>query len=110
MPHIRVRGIEQAALEEVAGTIVEQFAKLTDTPNDHFTVEYIASQFVVAGGASLAYPFIEVLWFDRGQDVKTAVAHVIDTALRPFVGEDKDITVLFKDVNGNDYYENREHF
>ena len=36
--------------------------------------------------------------------------YVIDTALRPFVGEDKDITVLFEDLNGNDYYENREHF
>ena len=110
MPHIRARGIEQSALEEVAGSIVEQFAKLTDTPNDHFTVEHIASQFIVAGGASSAYPFVEVLWFDRGQDVKTAVAHVINTALRPFVGEDKDITVLFEDLNGNDYYENREHF
>ncbi len=64
----------------------------------------------MAGGASSAYPFVEVLWFDRGQDVKTAVAHVIDTALRPFSGEDKDITVLFEDLNGNDYYENREHF
>tara|TARA_Y100000034_G_scaffold130034_1_gene187569 strand:- start:22 stop:174 length:153 start_codon:yes stop_codon:yes gene_type:complete len=46
MPHIRVRGIEQSVLEEVAGSIVEQFAKLTDTPNDHFTVEHIASETV----------------------------------------------------------------
>ena len=46
MPHIRARGIEQSVLEEVAGSIVEQFAKLTDTPNDHFTVEHIASETV----------------------------------------------------------------
>ncbi len=110
MPHIRARGIEQTVLEKVAGDIVEQFAKLTDTPNDHFTVEHIASQFVAAGGASSGYPFIEVLWFDRGQDTKTAVANLIDEALRPFVGKHTDITVLFEDLNGKDYYENREHF
>jgi hypothetical protein len=51
-----------------------------------------------------------VLWFDRGQDSKTAVANLIDEALRPFVGKHTDITVLFEDLNGKDYYENREHF
>lgn len=110
MPHIRVRGMEQKLLAGVAEGIVEQIAHATQTPNDHFTLEHIPSAYIVKGGASEAYPFVEILWFDRGQDMKTKVAAIVDKALRNIVGEDTDITVLFSDLRGQDYYENREHF
>lgn len=110
MPHIRARGIDQKTLEGIAEDIVAKFAEVTHTPHDHFTVEHIQSAYITKGGASEAYPFIEILWFDRGQETKTKVAAIIDNALRPVVGEMTDITVLFSDLRGQDYYENREHF
>ena len=110
MPHIRARGLEIEAVQKVAGNIVEQLAKATETPNDHFTFEYISSQFLTSGGVSPAYPYIEVLWFDRGQDMKSTVAVIIDKALRTVVDKNTDITVVFSDLNGADYYENGAHF
>lgn len=110
MPHIRARGIEVEAVQKVAGHIVEQLAEVTETPNDHFTFEYISSQFLTSGGASPAYPYIEVLWFDRGQEMKSTVAVIIDKALRTVVDKNTDITVVFSDLNGTDYYENGTHF
>lgn len=38
------------------------------------------------------------------------MVYVIDIVFCFFVGEDKDIIVLFEDFNGNDYYENCEYF
>jgi hypothetical protein len=110
VPHIRARGIDVSALTSVADDIVESIAEVTNTPADHFTVEHIPSEFIVKGGASPAYPFIEILWFDRGQEVKTSVAIIVDDILRPIVGTDKDITVVFSDLRGQDYYENKTHF
>lgn len=110
MPHIRVRGLPLEDLESISDTLVETLATLTDTPNSHFTLEYQASIYMVAGGASPAYPFFEVLWFDRGADVKSKVAQAIDDLVRPLIESGQDITTLFHDLKGSDYFENGEHF
>lgn len=110
MPHIRVRGLPLEDLESVSDTLVETLAELTDTPNSHFTLEYQSSIYLVVGGASPAYPFIEILWFDRGADVKAKVAQAIDDLIRPLIDAGQDITTLFRDLKGSDYFENGEHF
>lgn len=110
MPHIRVRGLPLEDLESVSDTLVETLAELTDTPNSHFTLEYQSSVYLVVGGASPAYPFIEILWFDRGSDVKAKVAQAIDDLIRPLIDAGQDITTLFRDIKGTDYFENGEHF
>ncbi len=110
MPHIRAHGVDKSTLEQVAAQIVNKMAEVTDTPHDHFTVECIASDFLVLGGASPAYPLIEVMWFDRGQEAKTVVAGLIDDLLRPRIEGDLDVTVIFRDLKGADYYENKAHF
>ena len=110
MPHIRVRGIPLEELESVSDLLIEALAELTDTPNSHFTLEYQATTYLAVGGASPAYPFIEILWFDRGAEVKTKVARAIDDLLRPLIDAGQDITTLFHDLKGSDYFENGEHF
>ncbi|CUB02822.1 DUF1904 family protein [Marinomonas fungiae] len=110
MPHIRVRGLPLEDLESVSDTLIETLAELTDTPNSHFTLEYQSSIYLVVGGASPAYPFIEILWFDRGSEVKAKVAQAIDDLIRPLIDAGQDITTLFRDIKGGDYFENGEHF
>lgn len=110
MPHIRVRGLPFEDLEPISDTLVETLADLTDTPNSHFTLEYQSSLYLAVGGASPAYPFIEILWFDRGPEVKAKVAQAIDDLVRPLIEAGQDITTLFQDLKGSDYFENGEHF
>ncbi|RDL44116.1 DUF1904 domain-containing protein [Marinomonas piezotolerans] len=110
MPHIRVRGLPLEDLESVSDLLVETLAELTDTPNSHFTLEYQASTFFAVGGASPAYPFIEILWFDRGAAIKAKVAQAVDDLFRPLIEPGQDITTLFTDINKADYFENGAHF
>ncbi|REG79523.1 DUF1904 family protein [Marinomonas pollencensis] len=110
MPHLRVRGLPLEDLESIADTLLENLAEITDTPNSHFTLEYQAITYLAVGGASPAYPFFEVLWFDRGDEVKAKVTRAIEYLTRPLVKSGQDITVLFHDIQGKDYYENGEHF
>ncbi|MGO3346707.1 MAG: DUF1904 family protein [Marinomonas sp.] len=110
MPHIRVRGLPFEDLESIADRLIESLAEITDTPNSHFTLEYQAITYLSVGGASPAYPFFEVLWFDRGAEVKAKAAQCIDDLVRPLVDSGQDITVLFHDLNNQNYYENGEHF
>lgn len=110
MPHVRVRGLPLEDLESVSDKLIETLAELTDTPNSHFTLEYQAITYLVVGGASPAYPFIEILWFDRGDEVKAKVAQAIDDLVRPLISAGQDITTLFHDLKGKDYFENAEHF
>jgi len=42
--------------------------------------------------------------------MKSTVAVIIDKALRTVVDKNTDITVVFSDLNGADYYENGAHF
>ena len=39
MPHLRVRGIPLEDLESIAESLIEKLAQITNTPNDHFTLE-----------------------------------------------------------------------
>ena len=42
--------------------------------------------------------------------MKRKVALIIEELVRPLVDSGQDITVLFHDLQGKDYYENGEHF
>jgi len=110
MPHIRVRGLAFEDLESISDRLIEALAKELDTPADNFTLEYQAVAYLVAGGASSAYPFFDILWFDRGDKAKSNVAQIITERVKPLIDEGKDICVVFNNIKGNDYFENGESF
>lgn len=110
MPHIRVRGIALEDLESISDLLIKEAAELLATPADHFTLEYQAITYFVTGGASPAYPFFEVLWFDRGEEIKQKLAQKITNMVKPLLFEEKDICIVFHDIKGNDYFENGESF
>ncbi|MCV6004836.1 DUF1904 domain-containing protein, partial [Escherichia coli] len=72
--------------------------------------EYIYTTFFSEGEVSPAYPFVEVLWFDRGQETQDKVAKVITQQVRGVVGEDIDVAVIFSALSPNAYYDNGEHY
>ncbi|TPE48218.1 DUF1904 domain-containing protein [Maribrevibacterium harenarium] len=110
MPHIRARGLALEELELVSDLLIEQLAVAMNTPANEFTLEYTPVTYFAVGGAAPAYPFFEILWFDRGAEVKAKVATIIDDLIRPQVEPGLDVTVLFHDLKGADYFENKQHF
>lgn len=110
MPHLRFRAVEPQAVQTLSKPLIDELQPHMDCPREDFTFEYIYSTFFHEGEVSAAYPFVEVLWFDRGQDKQDAVAEIITKQVRRIIGEDIDVAVIFTALDAKGYYDNGEHY
>ncbi|EGQ9700624.1 DUF1904 domain-containing protein [Vibrio parahaemolyticus] len=110
MPHLRFRAVEPQAVQALSKPLTDELQPLMNSPREDFTFEYIYTTFFNEGEVSPAYPFVEVLWFDRGQETQDKVAKVITQQVRGVVGEDIDVAVIFSALSPNAYYDNGEHY
>lgn len=108
MPQIKIRGIEKEHICKISKDMVDQLEDIIGCPRNYFTVELISSTFISDGEIVKGYPFIEVLWFDRGQEIQDKTAMSI-TKLVHSVGY-ANVDIIFNAVAETDYYENGEHF
>ncbi|UUM30047.1 DUF1904 domain-containing protein [Vibrio japonicus] len=110
MPHLRFRAVEPQTVQPLSKSLIDALQPHMDCPREDFTFEYIYTTFFHEGEVSPAYPFVEVLWFDRGQKVQDEVAKIITHQVRGMVGEDIDVAVIFTALNASGYYDNGEHY
>jgi hypothetical protein len=89
-------------------SLLEQLAQAMDTPIDWFTIEVMPSTFVFGNKPVKGAPKIEILWFDRGQEVQDASAKLID-AWSKDLGYDQ-LEMWFTPLEKTKYYENGEHY
>lgn len=109
MPHIRLRGLNSEQISNLNTQLVKELSKITESPEDHFTVEHIQTNFFNDGKVSKGWPFVEVLWFARDQKIQDECAKAITNRIKGIV-PDKDVTVIFVELSKTGYYENGEHF
>jgi hypothetical protein len=109
MPHIRMRAISAEHVATLSSSLVPDLAQIIQTPVDNFTFELIETRFFEKGSLTKAYPFVEVLWFARSQEVQDACARLITDKVKALVPEN-DVAVVFTVVNATAYYENGSHF
>ncbi|HBG1558843.1 DUF1904 family protein [Clostridioides difficile] len=57
----------------------------------------------------IVYPFVEVAWFDRGQEVQDIVARIITDSIRNNL-DVESMDLAFTVFEKEKYYENGEHF
>lgn len=110
MPHLRFRAVEPQTVQTLSNTLLDELQPLTACPREDFTFEYIYSTFYYESEVTAAYPFVEVLWFDRGQEVQDQVAQIITQQVRAIMGEDVDVAVIFSALKPNEYYDNAQHY
>lgn len=111
MPHLRFRAVEFDHLKALSTQLVDDLQPLMACPREDFTLEHISTTFIVDGDVSDAYPFVEVLWFDRGQVVQDQVAQVITAAVRDaFDDPQLDVAVIFSSLTPSAYYDNGQHY
>ena len=110
MPHLRFRAVEPQTVQTLSKSLIDSLQPLMDCPREDFTFEYIYTTFYHECEVSSAYPFVEVLWFDRGQETQDAVATTITAQVRGIIGEDVDVAVIFSALNAKGYYDNGEHY
>ncbi len=109
MPHIRVRGMSEEHVAHLSQSLPQDLAPAMETSEDNFSIEWIASQYFSKGQRGGAYPFVEVLWFQRSQEIQDKSAKIITDKIKQLSPQD-DIAVVFVPLAKNSYYENGEHF
>lgn len=109
MPHLRFRGIEEEKIVDISTELLDKLEKAIDCPRDYFTVEHISSKYIFDGVRNAGkWPFVEVLWFDRGNEIMKEVASIITEIIQRDIKT--DVTVYFTNLNKEHYFENGEHF
>ncbi|TVY09102.1 DUF1904 family protein [Paenibacillus cremeus] len=108
MPHLSVRGIEAEDLRTISQPLVEELAAICACGEDQFTIGCFATISVFGGAFVSTYPFIEVAWFDRGQETRDKFAqaitkHVLSLGI-------PEVEIAFKAYLPECYYANGEHF
>ena len=108
MPHIRCRGMQRDLVVAISETLVEQLAELTKAPAAHFTIEYIPAEFIATRFGGQAYPFIELFWFDRGQEMQDAAVHLITSIVKSKL--EAYVAVVVQPLQRTNYYDNGQHY
>lgn len=110
MPHFRFRALERETVQILSKSLVDELQPVMDCSREDFSFELIATTFFSEGEVSLAYPFIEVLWFDRGQEKQDICAKAITAQVRKCLGKELDVAVVFIALSPSQYYDNGEHY
>lgn len=108
MPRLKITGLEVEKVKKVSKGMIDDLQQIIDCPRDYFILECINSSFVMDGEVVQTYPFIEVAWFDRGQDVQDKAAKAITKHLHE--AGCPNVDVIFTVLEEKKYYENGDHF
>lgn len=109
MPQIRIRGVKKEDIKIISKEMVDNLERIIGCPRDYFTIEVLNSTFIQDGEETDGYPFVEVAWFDRGQEIQDKVAEEITMRVKGVTGANV-VDVAFSTFHKNCYYENGEHF
>ncbi|MGZ0052078.1 DUF1904 family protein [Brevibacillus gelatini] len=108
MPHLIVRGIQAEQMATISEPLTEELAALCQCGTDNFTIECLQTTGVFGGKVVASFPFIEVGWFERGQETRDQFAkivtkHVLSLGI-------PEVEMAFVAYQKEGYYANGEHF
>lgn len=108
MPQIIVRGILVSQVAIIEKNLIDKLSEITDTDKEDFTLEVFQTERVKDGQITTDYPFVEVKWFDRGQEVQDKVALAITKILSEIGVSEADI--FFTHLKKENYYYKGKHY
>ena len=111
MPHFRFRAMDPEQVRILSKPLVDSLQELLACPREDFTIEYIPAFFFAQGEPTSAWPFVEVLYFDRGETLQERVAVVVTSLVREVTGNvEQDVAVVFTHLDPENYYDNGIHY
>lgn len=108
MPHLFIRGISVEQVKTISRPLVQELAELCACGTDNFTMEVVNSTFVFNDNEVPGYPFIEVKWFERGQEVQDQFATIVTKQVQSL--GIPDVEVAFSTFKESAYYLNGKSF
>jgi hypothetical protein len=104
MPQLLIRGITPEQVCEISEKLVAELADICECGTDNFMLECVHTTSVFGGKAVPSYPFIEVGWFERGQETrdqfaKAVAKHVMSLGI-------PEVEIAFTTYREDSYYLN----
>ncbi|MGG1550765.1 MULTISPECIES: DUF1904 family protein [Paenibacillus] len=104
MPHMVVRGISAPRMASISQALIRELAQVCGCGEDNFMLECLPTVSIYGGTVCETYPFVEVGWFERGQDVRDAYAgvltkHILSLGI-------PEVEIAFKVYREDSYYWN----
>ena len=104
MPHIMIKSMDVVDVQKISKAMIDELEIIIDCPREYFTLEVVESTFIVDGEKVSKDPFIQVNWFDRGQEVQDKTAAAITKHICSAGYE--NVEMFFIVLDRNKYYEN----
>lgn len=105
MPHLMIRGVPAERLQAVALPMVKQLAELCECGTDNFTLNCLNTiPIIVESPDNSSFAFIEVGWFERGQEVRDRFAQIITQTILEL--DILEVEVAFTTYREDGYYIN----
>lgn len=108
MPQIICRGLLEEEVCALSENLGGKLAEIVQVEPDWFVFEYINSKSFSMGKPLDKEVIIDLMWFDRGEEIKQKVQNEITDSIKRL--NYNLITVIFHNLEKNSYFENGEHF
>ncbi|MED1794772.1 DUF1904 family protein [Brevibacillus nitrificans] len=108
MPQLIVRGIQAEKLATISEPLLEELAVLCGCSTDNFTIECLHTTGVFGGKVVESYPFVEVAWFERGQETRDQFAEIVTKYILSL--DIPEVEMAFITYQKESYYANGKHF
>ncbi|UHA75031.1 DUF1904 family protein [Paenibacillus sp. 481] len=102
MPHLLVRGVKPEQLARVSQPLVDELAAICQCGTDNFTIECLQTVGVFAGEVVPSFPFVEVAWFERGDNARDQFAQAVTKHIQAL--GITEIEVAFTTYSADQYY------
>ena len=108
MPQLLIKGATLEEIKSISKAMTDEMVDVLKCPRDYIVLEYVPATYVCDGEVTAGYPLVNVLWFDRGQDIQNKVAEIVTRYLKGFGYGTVD--VFFNVLEPSRYYENGSPF
>lgn len=103
MPQIIFKGVKKDDVISISKSLPTLLSDVSATPVDYFTLELPNTQYFSNGKECEMYPLIEVIQFDRGLDIESKMAHIIQSCVKKCGYSECE--VYFTHIEKQNYYE-----
>lgn len=110
MPHLRFRAVSVDTLQQISTPLLADLCVLTGGKPEFVTMECIDSHWVRGGVIEAGFPFVELVWFERPQELQDAAAALITRHLKAALGEQTYVVVQVLPIVKSHYYSDGQHY
>lgn len=102
MPQLVFKGVKEADVAKLSTQLSGDLSKISTTPEDYFTFEFAPRVYYFKGTQIEMYPLVEVIQFERAQEVEAKMARRIQEAIYQLGYQECE--VYFVHVDQKNYY------